>query len=124
MALRNAAACGPQHENPLTAWLLPEFHVFVYRGVFVTPAVMVHCSMTNIDQNPTVATSAPTDQVNLRSEPPLVYLEPNTQDHWIVEPPRDAVGDKDARVFTGHHAQYAALVHAYETFGSARFIPY
>ena len=86
---------------------------------------MLHCSMTaNIDNDPAVADPAPADQVELRSEPPLVYLGPNTQDHWIVEPPRDAVGDKDARVFTGQRAQYDALVHAYETFGSARFIPY
>ena len=100
-------------------------HVCVYRVVLVTHAVMLHCSMTtNVDQYPAVAASVPADQVKPRSEPPLVYLEPNTQDHWIVEPPRDAVGDKDARVFTGHRAQHAALVHAYETFGNVRFIPY
>jgi hypothetical protein len=100
-------------------------HICVYRVVLATHAVMLQCSMmTNIDQYPAVAASVPADEVKPRSEPPLVYLEPNTQDHWIVEPPRDAVGDKDARVFIGHCAQHAALVHAYKTFGSARFIPY
>jgi hypothetical protein len=86
---------------------------------------MLQCSMTaNIDNDPAVADPAPADQVELRSEPPLVYLGPNTQDHWIVEPPRDAAGDKVPKVFIGYRAQHAALVYAYETFGSARFIPY
>jgi hypothetical protein len=44
-------------------------------------------------------------------------LGPDTQHHWIVEPPRDAAGDKEAKVFTGQRAQHVALVHAYETFG-------
>jgi hypothetical protein len=122
MVRRNAAVDSTKPAHRLHG---AGIHVCVYRVVLVIHAVMLQCSMTtNIDQCPAAADSAPADQVKPRSEPPLVYLEPNTQDHWIVEPPRDAVGDKDARVFTGQRAQYDALVHAYETFGSARFIPY
>jgi hypothetical protein len=113
----------PCAEMVFSAWA--KIHVCVYEVALTIKVVMLHCSMmANIDDYPAVADPAPADQVKLRSEPPLVFLGPNTQDHWIVEPPRDAVGDKVARVFTGHRAQYAALVYAYETFGNARFIPY
>ncbi len=87
---------------------------------------MLHCSMTaNTGHNSAIALSASADQdVEPRSEPPLVYREPDTQDHWIVEPPHGATRAEDTKVFTGSCAQLVALTYAHEKFGGARFFPY
>lgn len=60
-------------------------------------------------------------EAEMRSEPPQVYCVADTQDQWVVDPPRNAPSSEGRKVFTGSQAQYLALVYAHEKFGNARF---